>query len=39
MLLQLGAEAEVLSPAELRALMARTVTALAGTYRHASPAT
>jgi predicted DNA-binding transcriptional regulator YafY len=39
MLLQLGAEAEVLSPAELRALMAQTVTALADTYRHPPPAT
>jgi predicted DNA-binding transcriptional regulator YafY len=34
MLLRLGAEAEVLEPAELRALMAETVAALAETYRH-----
>ncbi|MER6980415.1 helix-turn-helix transcriptional regulator [Streptomyces carpinensis] len=37
-LLRLGAEAEVVAPAELRALMARTVAALADTYRRPSPA-
>ncbi|MEV6117775.1 WYL domain-containing protein [Streptomyces sp. NPDC052109] len=33
MLLRLGAEAEVTAPPELRALMTRTITALADTYR------
>ncbi|MFD0508994.1 helix-turn-helix transcriptional regulator [Streptomyces chiangmaiensis] len=34
MLLRLGAEAEVVAPMELRALMAQTIAALADIYRH-----
>jgi predicted DNA-binding transcriptional regulator YafY len=34
MLLRLGAEAEVLAPAELRALIAETIAVLADTYRY-----